>query len=44
MRVVNDLILGEINLVCVASSLLSVYLLYGLEFFTVEPSERSGIR
>ena len=44
MRVVNDLVFGEINLVCVASALLSVHLLYALEFFTVESNERSGIR
>ena len=44
MRVFNNLAFGEINLVCVASSLLSVHLLYALEFFTVESNERSGIR
>ncbi len=44
MWVVNGPIFGEINLVCVASSLLLVHLLYALEFFTVESSERSGIR
>ena len=44
MRVFNNLAFGEINLVCVASSLLLVHLLYALEFFTVESRERSGIR
>ena len=39
MRVFNNLAFGEINLVCVASSLLSVHLSYVLEFFTVESSE-----
>ena len=44
MRVVNDLIFGEINLICTASVLLPAHLLYALEFFTVEFSERSGVR
>ena len=44
MRVANDLVFGEINLICITSTLFPVHLLYALEFFTVEFSERSGVR
>ena len=44
MRVANDLVFGEINLICITRTLFPVHLLYALEFFTVEFSERSGVR
>ena len=44
MRVANDLVFGEINLICITGSILPAHLLYALEFFTVEFSERSGVR